>query len=82
MTGLWEAVRLVIDWLLPALISSSLLDTDFRHSSFFGTAKSSVLGLLPAETAPEKWDHLPQLCSCPERLDQETKWQINEKVME
>lgn len=82
MTALWEAVWLVIGWLLPDLISPSLLDTDFCHSNFGGTAKSSVLGLLPAETAPEKWDHLPQLCSCPERLDQETKWQINKKVME
>lgn len=85
LPGPWRGSGKQCGWWLVGccpISSHSLLDTDFCHSSFLGTAKSSVLGLLPAETAPEKWDHLPQLCSCPERLDQETKWQINEKVME
>lgn len=49
--GLWEAVQLAIGRLLSALHSPSLLG--FGHVSFFGTVKSSVLGLLPDEISPE-----------------------------
>lgn len=39
---LWEAVHLVIGWLLPTLLSPFLLDMDFGCSSFLGSVKFLV----------------------------------------